>query len=372
MNTPSSSPENSPSLPVLHEEQSLSLEQRIAELLAANTAVVLLTIVSTQGHVARKVGTRALCTQQGFDGSLGGGLFERRVQEEAQRCLETGESCLFSYTGADDAGRGERHVLCEYLSPACQSLFSFAADLKVESGRGAWMVDITQPARPLRSLVLSTPPSPLPQDWQELLFAGMVRADALLSTKILQKNGGKAFLQKDKDTECYFEPIAIAPVLLICGTNAEARATAALASQCAFTIDVVDDQPQFLSKEYFPSARTLRHLPGMDGLLSAMNVSHEHYVVIMTENYHLDRLILKQLLSSRAAYIGMQGGRQKRVEIFAEMRALGIPSTELACVRCPVGLSIGAETPHETAVSIVAELLAARAGTLKHFRSLEK
>ena len=370
IHTQDSLTDHAQTLPALQSEAALPLESRIAALLAANTRVVLLTIVSTQGHVARKAGTRVLCTEQGFDGSLGGGLFEQRVQEEALRCLKSGESCLFAYTGVDDAGRGERQVLCEYLSPANGLLFSLAADLKAKGGCGTWMVDISQPARPLRSLVLSAQPAQLPLEWQELLFAGQVRVDALLSTKIFQKNGGKAFLQNDKGSSFYVEPIAIAPVLLICGTSAEARATAALAAQCAFTIDVVDDQPQFLTHDYFPSARTLRHLPGMEGLLAAMKIAHEHYVLIMTERHKLDCSILRQVLSSRATYIGMHGGRAKREAIFAELRALGIPSTELACVRCPVGLSIGADTPQETAVSIVAELLAARAGTLKHYRSL--
>jgi len=370
MNTPSVQTEHPPMVPALLPQASLSLESRIAQLLASDTRVVLLTIVSTQGHVARKAGTRVVCTDQGLDGSLGGGIFERRVQEEALRCLDAGESCLFSYTGVDDAGRGERQVLCEYLSPASQSLFSLVAELRRQRGRGAWMIDITQPAHPLRSLVLSDPPDTLPQDWQELLFAGLVRTDALLTTKILQKNAGKACLQKDKSTEIYLEPVKIAPVLLLCGSHAVARATATLAAQCGFTIDVVDEQPQFLTSEYFPAARTLRHLPEMQGLLESMKISHEHYVVIMTERHDLDRDILRQVLASRASYIGMYGGRAKREEIFAELRDVGIPSTELACVRCPMGLSIGAETPEETAVSVVAELLAARAGTLKHYRSL--
>ena len=97
-------------------------------------------------------------------------------------------------------------------------------------------------------------------------------------------------------------------------------------------------------------------------------IGQRHYVVIMTHSHELDRFVLQEILQSHAFYIGMLGGISKRNVIFQDLREKGIPATELACVRTPIGLNIGAETPEEIAVSIVAELIAAKTGTLVSLR----
>jgi xanthine dehydrogenase accessory factor len=72
--------------------------------------------------------------------------------------------------------------------------------------------------------------------------------------------------------------------------------------------------------------------------------------------------VLAQSLRSQAGYIGMIGSRRKRDTIFAALRQEGLSDEDIARVRCPIGLAIGAETPEEIAVSIVAELIAQRSG----------
>ena len=78
--------------------------------------------------------------------------------------------------------------------------------------------------------------------------------------------------------------------------------------------------------------------------------------------------MLAQALTSHAQYVGMIGSKTKREQVYAALRKQGVPHAELAAVCCPIGLSIEAETPQQIAVSIVAELLAARAGTLVRLR----
>ena len=81
-----------------------------------------------------------------------------------------------------------------------------------------------------------------------------------------------------------------------------------------------------------------------------------------------DREVLVQALESHAFYIGMIGSRSKKDGVYAALRKEGVPDAELACVRCPIGLPVGADSPQQIAVSVVAELLAARAGTLQRLR----
>ena len=103
-------------------------------------------------------------------------------------------------------------------------------------------------------------------------------------------------------------------------------------------------------------------------LVEACGIGRRHYVAIVTRGHSFDREALAQALTSHASYIGMIGSKAKREQVYAFLRAQGVPDTELAAVRCPIGLPIGAETPRQIAVSVVAELLAARAGTLQRLR----
>ena len=115
-------------------------------------------------------------------------------------------------------------------------------------------------------------------------------------------------------------------------------------------------------------ARRCYVLPEYENLVNACGIGRHHYVAIITRGHGFDRETLAQALTSHAQYIGMIGSRTKRDQIYALLRAQGVPAAELAAVCCPIGLTIEAETPQQIAVSIVAELLAAQAGTLKRLR----
>ena len=188
--------------------------------------------------------------------------------------------------------------------------------------------------------------------------------DHHLLANYLQKNGGRAWLKKEKGSELYIEPLNISPILLLCGANPITAACAALAKKCGFTVDVVDDREEVLTKELFPMARNCLVLPGFDDLIERLGIAEQHFVVIMTQSHAQDLTVLAQVLTSRASYLGLYGNSAKRHDLFNHLRKAGVPAAELACVHCPVGLALGAESPEQIAVSIVAELMAVRAGTL--------
>lgn len=160
-----------------------------------------------------------------------------------------------------------------------------------------------------------------------------------------------------------------APVLLLCGDSPETRATAVLAWQCGFLLDIVDEKEGTIPLEkLYPMARRCHILPSYDDLVRSCAIGREHLVVIMTRDWTVSCHVLSQALESHAAYVGMRGGRNKRRQIYGLLREQGMPRAELAAVRCPVGLSIGAKSPQQIAVAVVAELLAAREGTLHRLR----
>ena len=95
-------------------------------------------------------------------------------------------------------------------------------------------------------------------------------------------------------------------------------------------------------------------------MASAPAVSDTTFVLIATYDHRHDMVVLKQALDTNAGYIGMVGSSSKRDAIFARLKAEGISNAALSRVHCPVGLPIGAMTPAEIAISILAEMIAHR------------
>jgi xanthine dehydrogenase accessory factor len=89
-------------------------------------------------------------------------------------------------------------------------------------------------------------------------------------------------------------------------------------------------------------------------------VTSDSYVVIFTHGHLHDKIVLAQALTTDAGYIGMIASRRKRNTIFDTLRAEGVHQSQIDRVHSPIGLAIGAETPEEIAVSIVAEMILQR------------
>ncbi len=99
-------------------------------------------------------------------------------------------------------------------------------------------------------------------------------------------------------------------------------------------------------------------MPALEGL----EINEDSYIVLVTRGHVHDKTVLGQALRTHAGYIGMIGSRKKRDTVYEELSMEGFSRDEFDRVYSPIGLDIGAETPEEIAVSIVAELIRARAG----------
>ncbi len=126
-----------------------------------------------------------------------------------------------------------------------------------------------------------------------------------------------------------------------------------------FRVCVVDDRPDYASKERFPRASQVALAqPKFRGGLPP--VEKGSYVVIATRCHETDEEVLRQVLGKGAAYIGMVASRRKAREVFARLEAEGFDPGVLKQVRAPVGLPIGGDSPAEIALSILAEVVAAK------------
>jgi xanthine dehydrogenase accessory factor len=153
-----------------------------------------------------------------------------------------------------------------------------------------------------------------------------------------------------------------APTLVIAGAGHVGTALAAVASQMDFRVIVIDDRPDFASPTRFPNA-TIR-IGSAETELEKLSLNEQSYVVIVTRGHRRDALALAAVVRSRAGYIGLIGSKRKIIKIFSDLREQGVSSEQLNRVHAPIGLNLGAVTPAEIAVSIAAEIIAVRRGSL--------
>ena len=124
---------------------------------------------------------------------------------------------------------------------------------------------------------------------------------------------------------------------------------------------VIDDRPEFANIGKFPDADEILTPVTMDLPFNDIGMGDDSYIVIVTRGHMHDELVLRRALRTTAGYIGMIGSKRKRDTIFARILADGYTQSDIDRVHSPIGLSIGAETPEEIAVSIAAEMIKVRA-----------
>ncbi len=161
------------------------------------------------------------------------------------------------------------------------------------------------------------------------------------------------------DVEIFIEPIMCPPSLYICGGGHIGLALTKIGRLCGFRVIVIDDRPEYASKERFPEAdRTV--VSAYEDLFRVVKVDQSGYIVIVTHGHKGDEVALAGALRTPARYIGMIGSRKKIASVYDRLVEKGISREALNRVHSPIGLNIYAQTPEEIAVSIMAEIIAIR------------
>lgn len=155
------------------------------------------------------------------------------------------------------------------------------------------------------------------------------------------------------------------PRLLVFGQDPDAAALVALASPCGFKIQIVAAPGETIDNSLVDKVVSLDNF---EGVVGACDIGRDTFVCVFLEDEVECELILTQCLASDASYIGVSGNHEKLEAIYNALKADGAPDAELAAIAAPMGLNIGAETPEQQAVAIMAEMLAAKAGKLKKLR----
>lgn len=157
----------------------------------------------------------------------------------------------------------------------------------------------------------------------------------------------------------FIEPHLTPDTLLIVGAGHIAQHLAAMAKIAGFMVTVLDDREEFCNRQLFPDADRLL-VGNIEQLLGQVNIGLRTYITIVTRGHRYDQLALEKTIRSSASYLGMIGSAQKVEATFNNLHDLGIDPEELGKVHAPIGINIGAQTPAEIAVSILAEIIAVK------------
>lgn len=157
--------------------------------------------------------------------------------------------------------------------------------------------------------------------------------------------------------EVYVEVLIPGPHLLLCGGGHVAQAIAQQCDLLGYRYAVLDDRPAYVDAGKFPAA-TARYLGSPEELFPGQ-VPVESYsdIYLLGYSWELDLALLAHLLPRATGYIGAVGSRTKGESLRRELAGLGMAPEQLARLACPIGLTIGAESPSEIAVAVMAELI---------------
>lgn len=360
--------------------------------LAQGRAAALATVLWAHGSAPRGAGACQLLTGSGrAEGTVGGGVLERRALDELQALLTgAGETRQASATGPDadasqaSAGEGvcaapgpSRMVEYALTQDEAQSLgmvcggnvallyqlltppmlpFFRALQARADSGRNVWL------ARWLRG-----------GQAEGMGFTdGSANPTPFTDAQVLPLCGRLAqWSQAAQERSLFVEPVCFASHAYIFGGGHVARCVAPLLSQLAFEPVVYDDRPEYADPALFPTAAEVICAPfGEAG--ARLRVTEEDEIVVMTRGHVNDQLTLLQALRTPAYYIGLIGSRAKVAHTRAMVLQQGFTDADFDRVHTPIGLPIGAETPMEIAVSVAAEMILCRARRAGSRRATEQ
>jgi xanthine dehydrogenase accessory factor len=345
------------------------------ELLGKNEFSVLATIIKLTGSGPRGAGTKFLIMEDGsYTGTIGGGLLEARVLEVARKVFaaRAPKRLSLNLMGKDVAETdmicgGDVEVFLEPLVAGEQDqIQSFGKILDIHKRGGAGvLVTVVNVDRWEKGVVPRV--FLLPGGKPIGTLPGIKAAAEELAKNMpfwLKQREPRLVASRDDlggSVELFVEPILSDPVLYIFGGGHVSAQIIPLASHVGFKVEVIDDRPEFADAEKFPEASKVHQLP-FEGVLDKIPVDESAYLVIVTRGHIHDKTVLEQCLRTKAQYIGMIGSRRKKAMIYEKLLEEGFTNSDLDRVHAPIGLDIGAETPEEIAVSIVAELIQVRAG----------
>ena len=336
----------------------------LSRILEAGEPCVLATLVDAHGSTPQKAGASLLLRADGtFAGTLGGGCIEAEAVEAAREVQRTRVGRLLDFELTED-------IAVDYGLACGGSERIFLAPLTPDE-------HTIDAARALRDAIASWQPAAIviAIDGEAIGRIAAVSGDgtaygdsawlpgevASSVTELLRTAHPRPVVLASNGREIYVEPVGPPAEIIVVGAGHVGRAVATAAMFLSYRVVVIDDRDDFANRERFPDADVVI-ADDIERALTSYEASPASAIVIVTRGHKYDYQALSAGLRSRAFYVGLMGSRRKVALIFRQLLEDGIAPERLRDVRAPIGLNIGAMTPEEIAVSIVAEITKKRLG----------
>ena len=163
------------------------------------------------------------------------------------------------------------------------------------------------------------------------------------------------------EAEISLEPMLPPDQLVIFGAGHIGQPLCRLASVLGFEVTVVDDRERFANAERFPDAQRIVVEP-FEQAIRNVPLTAWTYLVLVTRGHEHDEATLRQVVGSAAPYIGMIGSRRRVLVVFERLRTMGVPQEFIGRIYAPIGVDLGARTPEEIALAILAEIVSVKRG----------
>jgi xanthine dehydrogenase accessory factor len=331
---------------------------------AAGQAVALATVVKTKGSAPRRAGARLALSGGGeMAGSVSGGCVENDVIYHAQQALETGEPALLRYDIAGDmvwdvglACGGALEVWVERLD--AQNPLQVALEGALSTGRTVAQAICLEGVGTPGAKRLIWPSGETMGSLGDAALDRQVSADA---RDMLVQPRAELREYNELAAQVFIEVFPPPPHLVIFGGVHAAIPLTALAKALGYLVTVIDPRRQFANRERFPQAdQVVAAWP--QKAVERLEIGPMTFCAILTHDPKIDEPALKGVLGRGAGYVGAIGSHKTHAERFERMARHGISAEQLAEVYAPIGLDLGAETPEEIALAVMAEIVAVRRG----------
>ena len=304
-------------------------------------AVALATVTRTWGSAPRRAGSHMAVRGDGsFEGSVSGGCVEGAVAQAATEAVATGEARMLEF-GVTNERAWEVGLACGgSISVRVEPVTNQAAHVLgrvIEAQReGRPVVLATRLSDGSQALLEAGAADP---EWGAAEIAGCLRNDEARTLEM----------------GVFLRPYNPAPEAVIVGAVHITQALLPMAEQAGFSVTVIDPRTAFATPERFPGARLLAAWP--DEALTHVRFGSRTAVIALTHDPKIDDPVLKAAVVSPAFYIGALGGRKTHGQRKQRLAAEGLDEAAIERIRGPIGLPIGARTPEEIAVAILAEIV---------------
>ena len=297
-------------------------------------------------------------------GTIGGGCGEAEVIRASRGVLDDGRPRLLQVDLTDDvteeadaACGGTMEVVVVPWGPELLPVIKVLTRAAQER-QTARLLTCIEPKRVLGATVV--------RDEFGSVSAGIgeTEADTLLNSIPETGVAAPQFAARTVRTEKWtvlLEDYNPSPLLLVCGGGHIAVPLCQMARALDFEVAVIDDRPSFADPARFPEGVRTICAP-LDKALTDFPVDDRTYAIVVTRGHRYDLECVRQLLGRGAGYVGMIGSRRRVAGVLELLRAAGLSEAAISELHAPIGLDIGAETPAEIALAILAEVTLVRRG----------